>query len=155
MSKHQHTLKLTIGEFLVSYHLMEIDGEPWYDGTDMALLLGFNAPREAVFKYCLRHEALKNRPEGEGEPYWTFIIPEQDLLELVKNSPMSLEKLLAYGWVQAAVVPDTVARYEYYKSVNQSLETALDVAKELYHECRDSISKKSSKIRHKNLKPLS
>lgn len=67
--------------------VMQIDGEPWFVGKDVALVLGYTNPPKAIRDHC-----KAGRPVGVNEPFTldqqTVVIPERDVYRLIMRSKM-------------------------------------------------------------------
>ena len=81
---------------------IEIDGKPYFVGTDVAKALGYNNPRDAVSRHCkgvVKHDT----PTSSGIQSMSYI-NEGDLYRLIMKSKLpSAEKFEA--WVMDEVLP--------------------------------------------------
>ena len=81
---------------------IEIDGKPYFVGTDVAKALGYNNPRYAVSRHCkgvVKHDT----PTSSGIQLMSYI-NEGDLYRLIMKSKLpSAEKFEA--WVMDEVLP--------------------------------------------------
>ncbi|MDY4770285.1 MAG: ORF6C domain-containing protein [Lachnospiraceae bacterium] len=81
---------------------VEIDGKPYFVGTDVAKALGYNNPRDAVSRHCkgvVKHDT----PTSSGVQLMSYI-NEGDLYRLIMKSKLpSAEKFEA--WVMDEVIP--------------------------------------------------
>ena len=81
---------------------IEIDGKPYFVGTDVAKALGYNNPRDAVSRHCkgvVKHDT----PTSSGVQLMSYI-NEGDLYRLTMKSKLpSAEKFEA--WVMDEVLP--------------------------------------------------
>ena len=81
---------------------VEIDGKPYFVGTDVAKALGYNNPRDAVSRHCkgvVKHDT----PTSSGVQLMSYI-NEGDLYRLIMKSKLpSAEKFEA--WVMDEVLP--------------------------------------------------
>ncbi|MDO5044570.1 MAG: phage antirepressor [Coriobacteriia bacterium] len=82
---------------------LEIDGEPWFVGKDVAIALGYEKPRNAITQHC--KGALKYSPlETPGGKQNMRVISEPDVYRLIINSKLeSAQKFEA--WVMEEVLP--------------------------------------------------
>lgn len=80
----------------------EIDGKPYFVGTDVAKALGYNNPRDAVSRHCkgvVKHDT----PTSSGIQSMSYI-NEGDLYRLIMKSKLpSAEKF--ESWVMDEVLP--------------------------------------------------
>lgn len=81
---------------------IEIDGKPYFVGTDVAKALGYNNPRDAVSRHCkgvVKHDT----PTSSGIQSMSYI-NEGDLYRLIMKSKLpSAEKF--ESWVMDEVLP--------------------------------------------------
>lgn len=81
---------------------IEINGKPYFVGTDVAKALGYNNPRDAVSRHCkgvVKHDT----PTSSGVQLMSYI-NEGDLYRLIMKSKLpSAEKFEA--WVMDEVLP--------------------------------------------------
>lgn len=81
---------------------VEINGKPYFVGTDVAKALGYNNPRDAVSRHCkgvVKHDT----PTSSGVQLMSYI-NEGDLYRLIMKSKLpSAEKFEA--WVMDEVLP--------------------------------------------------
>lgn len=81
---------------------IEIDGKPYFVGTDVARALGYNNPRDAVSRHCkgvVKHDT----PTSSGIQSMSYI-NEGDLYRLIMKSKLpSAEKF--ESWVMDEVLP--------------------------------------------------
>ena len=81
---------------------IEIDGKPYFVGTDVAKALGYNNPRDAVSRHCkgvVKHDT----PTSSGVQLMSYI-NEGDLYRLIMKSKLpSAEEFEA--WVMDEVLP--------------------------------------------------
>lgn len=80
----------------------EIDGKPYFVGTDVAKALGYNNPRDAVSRHC-KGVAKRDTPTSSGIQSMSYI-NEGDLYRLIMKSKLpSAEKF--ESWVMDEVLP--------------------------------------------------
>lgn len=87
-----------------SVRVVEIDGDPWFVGKDVAEALGYEEPGSAIRQHC--RGGVKYTPilDSLGRKQETRIISEPDLFRLVVNSQLpSAEKF--ERWVFEEVLP--------------------------------------------------
>lgn len=90
---------------------IEIDGKPYFVGTDVAKALGYSNPRDAVSRHCkgvVKHDT----PTSSGVQAMSYI-NEGDLYRLIMKSKLpSAEKF--ESWVMDEVLP-TIRKTGSYK----------------------------------------
>lgn len=80
----------------------EIDGKPYFVGTDVAKALGYNNPRDAVSRHC-KGVVKRDTPTSSGVQLMSYI-NEGDLYRLIMKSKLpSAEKF--ESWVMDEVLP--------------------------------------------------
>ena len=80
----------------------EIDGKPYFVGTDVAKALGYSNPRKAILDHC-KGVTKRDTPTSSGVQSMSYI-NEGDLYRLIMNSKLpSAEKF--ESWVMDEVLP--------------------------------------------------
>lgn len=103
-----------------------IDGDPWFVAADVATVLGYEKPRNAVAAHC--KGALKRGVLTNGGNQDMTIIPERDVYRLVMRSKLpSAEKF--EEWVVGEVLP-SIRKTGSYSSAPAPVASALSPAKE-------------------------
>lgn len=86
-----------------SLRAMEIDGEPWFVGKDVAEALGYARPNDAIQQHC--KGAVKRRPlQTAGGTQEVRVISEPDMLRLIVNSNLPAAEKFE-RWVFEDVLP--------------------------------------------------
>ena len=89
----------------------EIDGKPYFVGTDVAKALGYSNPRDAVSRHC-KGVVKRDTPTSSGIQSMSYI-NEGDLYRLIMKSKLpSAEKF--ESWVMDEVLP-TIRKTGSYK----------------------------------------
>ena len=92
---------------------VEIDGKPYFAGTDVARALGYSEPHKAVARHC-RDDGMKRTPivDGLGRGQEAVFISEGNLYRLIVSSKLpSAERF--ERWVFDEVLP-TIRRHGLY-----------------------------------------
>ena len=68
---------------------VEIEGKPYFCGSDVAKALGYSEPHKAVTRHC-RDDGMKRTPIADslGRVQETVFIPEGDLYRLIVSSKL-------------------------------------------------------------------
>lgn len=91
---------------------IEIDGKPYFVGTDVAKALGYNNPRDAVSRHC-KGVVKRDTPTSSGIQSMSYI-NEGDLYRLIMKSKLpSAEKF--ESWVMDEVLPIIRKTGSYHK----------------------------------------
>ena len=88
------------------FRTVEIDGEPYFVGEDVAVLLGYAKPRNAIMSH-VDDEDKKDAPiqGGLGGTQQMTIINESGLYSLILSSKIPTAKQFMY-WVTSKVLPE-------------------------------------------------
>lgn len=101
---------------------IEIDGKPYFVGTDVAKALGYNNPRDAVSRHCkgvVKHDT----PTSSGVQLMSYI-NEGDLYRLIMKSKLpSAEKFEI--WVMDEVLPTIRKTGSYQKPMTTAEQIQL------------------------------
>lgn len=101
---------------------VEIDGKPYFVGTDVAKALGYNNPRDAVSRHCkgvVKHDT----PTSSGVQLMSYI-NEGDLYRLIMKSKLpSAEKF--ESWVMDEVLPTIRKTGSYQKPMTTAEQIQL------------------------------
>ena len=92
---------------------VELDGRPYFAGTDVARALGYSEPHKAVARHC-RDDGMKRTPivDGLGREQEAVFISEGNLYRLIVSSKLpSAERF--ERWVFDEVLP-TIRRHGLY-----------------------------------------
>lgn len=84
---------------------VEIDGEPWFVGKDVAAALGYNEPHKAIQRHVDKDDGMK-RPvtDSTGRKQETWLINESGLYSLILSSKLPSAKEFKH-WVTSEVLP--------------------------------------------------
>ena len=84
---------------------LEINGEPWFVGRDVATALGYAVPQKALREHVDEDDVLKwNITDSLGREQETSIISESGLYSLIMSSKMEKAKDFK-RWVTSEVLP--------------------------------------------------
>lgn len=103
---------------------VEIEGRPYFAGTDVARALGYSEPHKAVARHC-RDDGMKRTPiaDGLGREQETVFISEGNLYRLIVSSKLpSAERF--ERWVFDEVLP-SIRQHGAYMT-DATLERALN-----------------------------
>ena len=101
---------------------VEINGKPYFVGTDVAKALGYNNPRDAVSRHC-RGVVKHDTPTSSGMQSMSYI-NEGDLYRLIMKSKLpSAEKF--ESWVMDEVLPSIRKIGSYQKPMTLSEQIQL------------------------------
>jgi anti-repressor protein len=83
--------------------IVDVDGEAWFVGADVARVLGYQRPNDALQQHC--KGAVKHRPlPTAGGIQECRVIPESDVLRLVVKSKLPAAERFE-RWVFEEVLP--------------------------------------------------
>ena len=107
-----------------------IDGEPWLVGTDVALILGYAKPNNALASHVDEDDSLKwGVIDSMGRKQETIIINESGFYSLVLSSKLPTAKKFK-RWVTAEVLPTIRKTGGYVANEDVFVETYLPFADE-------------------------
>lgn len=84
--------------------IIEKDGEPWFVGKDVAVVLGYGDTDQALRKHIDDEDKLTRRFDGSGQNRQMTIINESGLYSLVLSSKLPTAKKFK-RWVTNEVIP--------------------------------------------------
>lgn len=107
-----------------SVRTMEIEGEPYFVGKDVATVLGYAKPENAIATHVDEDDKTTTLIQGTGSNYKSnaVIINESGLYSLILSSKLPNAKKFKH-WVTSEVLP-TIRRHGAYMTEN-TLEQAL------------------------------
>lgn len=126
------------------------NGEPWFVGREVALILGYKRPADAVRQHCKAAKLLKvgEMPTLELPSRGVLIIPERDLYRLIINSELP-EAQEFEEWVVGVVLP-TIRKTGGYIHAAPEMSDAEIMARAM--KVADSTLERVQKERDKALK---
>lgn len=83
---------------------IEIDGEPWFVGKDVAMALGYSKPTDAVRKRVFEEDRGVSKMETPSGIQKMTIINESGLYSLILSSKLESAKRFKH-WVTSEVLP--------------------------------------------------
>lgn len=83
---------------------VEIEGEPWFVGKDVAEILGYKDTSDAIKKHVDNEDKLTRRFADSGQNRDMYIINESGLYSLIMSSKLSTAKKFK-RWVTSEVLP--------------------------------------------------
>lgn len=97
---------------------VDIDGEIWFVGADVAKTLGYKRPSEAIRQHCKEKGTVKDRILTDGGPQETLLINEPNVYRLtVKSKLESAEKF--EEWLFDEVIP-SIRKKGFYGRIDRS-----------------------------------
>lgn len=104
--KHMNELKIFKNEEFGKVRTVQIDGEPWFVGGDVARALGYIRPSKAVMDH-IENEDTHDVPirDAIGREQLTRIINESGLYALIMGSKLPSAKKFK-RWVTSEVLPE-------------------------------------------------
>lgn len=94
---------------------IEIDGEPWLVGKDVAEALGYSDTDQAIRRHVDDEDKLTRSFDGSGQNREMYVINESGLFSLILSSNMPGAKKFK-RWVTAEVLP-AIRRQGYYSTL--------------------------------------
>lgn len=117
---------------------IEKDGEPWFVGKDVAVVLGYGDTDQALRKHIDDEDKLTRRFDGSGQNRQMTIINESGLYSLVLSSKLPTAKKFK-RWVTNEVIPSirkhgAYMTLETLEKVLLSPDTLMQLAQNLKYE---------------------
>lgn len=84
--------------------VVEVDGEPWLVGKDVATALGYGDTDQALRKHVDEEDKLNRQFDGSGQNRCVTVINESGLYSLVLSSKLPGAKKFR-RWVTSEVLP--------------------------------------------------
>lgn len=144
-------IKVFQNEEFGSVRTMEINGEPWFVGKDVAMILGYAKPENAVANHVDEEDKTTTLIQGTGSNYKSnaVIINESGLYSLILSSKLPNAKKFKH-WVTSEVLP-TIRKTGGYVSnedmfINTYLPYADDNTKMLFRTTLSTINQLNDKI---------
>ena len=109
-----------------SVRTVEIEGEPWFVGRDIALALGYARPENAVKTHVEDDDKTTTLIQGSGSNYKSkvIIVNESGLYALIFGSQLSGAKEFK-RWVTSEVLPSIRKTGSYSMDIPQDYPSAL------------------------------
>ncbi|MBN4995480.1 Bro-N domain-containing protein [Stenotrophomonas maltophilia] len=105
----------------ISIRAVEIDGEPWFVGKDMADALGYSNSVDALAKHCRGVAKRYPIPDSLGRVQDTRIISEADLWRLIARSQLPEAERIE-RWIFEEVLPSIRRTGSYNRPLPASQE---------------------------------
>ena len=137
---------------------LTIDGEPWFVGSDVASILGYEKTRNALSKHVDEEDALKRGIPTNGGIQNMTVINESGLYSLILSSKLPQAKAFK-RWVTSDVLPSirkhgafiTEETLENMLNSNEFTASLLDALEEEHAkniELEGRVNELSSKVRY-------
>lgn len=97
-------LKIFENEQFGSIRTLEINGEPWFVGKDVAEVLGYAATRNAIATHVDNEDKLTHQISASGQMRDVIFINESGLYSLILSSKLPTAKEFK-RWVTSEVLP--------------------------------------------------
>lgn len=97
-------LKIFKNEAFGEIRTVEIDGEPWFVGKDVAEVLGYKDTADSIKKHVDDEDKLTRRFTDSGQSREMYIINESGLYSLILSSKLPNAKAFK-RWVTSEVLP--------------------------------------------------
>lgn len=131
---------------------LEIDNEPWFVGKDVAMILGYIKPENAIANHVDEEDKTTTLIQGTGSNYKsnTVIINESGLYSLILSSKLPSAKRFR-RWVTSEVLPSIRKTGGYIQGQEaltdeELLERALIIAQRKIEEKDQQLKKARPKI---------
>ena len=137
-------LKIFENEEFGQVRTINIDGEPWFVGKDVAAALGYTKERNALDKHVDKDDALKRGvTDSMGRTQQMTIINESGLYSLILSSKLPSAKEFKH-WVTAEVLPSIRKNGAYIR--NQENMTPAEIVARGLIAAQNIINEKEKEI---------
>ena len=103
--QNQNNIQIFENEEFGQIRTIEIDGQPWFIGNDVASILGYEKARNALSKHVDEDDALKwGVTDSLGRVQNTTVINESGLYSLILSSKLPTAKAFK-RWVTSEILP--------------------------------------------------
>lgn len=102
--------------------VVEVEGEPWFVGKDVAAVLGYRDTDQALRKRVDEEDKLTRQFDGAGQGRNMIIVNESGLYSLILSSKLPTAKMFK-KWVTAEVLPTIRKTGGYVASADLMVET--------------------------------
>lgn len=111
---------------------IQIDGEPWFVGKDIAGILGYSNPRDALANHVFEEDKGVEKLDTLGGVQSLAIINESGLYSLIFNSRLESAKKFKH-WVTSEVIPQIRKTGSYHapKTYAEALRRLADEAEKM------------------------
>lgn len=104
---------------------VDINGEQWFIGRDVAAALGYSATRNAIFAHVDDEDKLTHRISASGQGRDVILINESGVYALIFSSKLENAKRFKH-WVTSEVLP-AIRQHGSYAIAAQTDKTATDI----------------------------
>lgn len=119
-------------EIFGNVRTIQIDGEPWFVGKDIAGILGYSNPRDALANHVFEEDKGVEKLDTLGGVQSLAIINESGLYSLIFNSRLESAKKFKH-WVTSEVIPQIRKTGSYHapKTYAEALRRLADEAEKM------------------------
>lgn len=104
---------------------VDINGEQWFIGRDVAAALGYSATRNAIFAHVDDEDKLTHRISASGQGRDVILINESGVYALIFSSKLENAKRFKH-WVTSEVLP-AIRQHGSYAITAQTDKTATEI----------------------------
>lgn len=123
-----HAFKFKDTDHFSEVRTVEIEGEIWFFGSDVAAALGYKRPSDAVRQHCRERGTVKHRIPTETGETDVLLVNEPNVYRLILRSQLpsaeafetwlfeevvpAIRKQGFYGRIDRAALPNFIIRYK-------------------------------------------
>lgn len=121
--------------------ILEINGEPWFVGNDIAASLGYSVPKDAVYQHVDEEDKLGRQITASGQKRTMVVINESGLYSLILSSKLENAKKFK-RWVTSEVLPSIrkTGGYQIPQTYAEALRALADKTEEAENMAREMIA---------------
>lgn len=148
-------IKIFENEEFGSVRTMKINGEPWFVGKDVATILGYAKPENAIANHVDDEDKTTTLIQGTGSNYKSnaVIINESGLYSLILSSKLPNAKKFK-RWVTSEILPAIRKTGSYYIQSKPDSYTIEDPAARARRWAEEYEEKKALEAKIEEQKPL-
>lgn len=120
---NKNEIQIFTNEVFGEIRTLNIDGEPWFVGKDVAMVLGYGDTDQALRKHVDDEDRLTRQFNGSGQNRTMYIINESGLYSLILSSKLPSAKEFK-RWITSEILP-TIRKTGAYMTADV-LQQALD-----------------------------
>ena len=110
---------------------LNINGEPWFVGKDLAVILGYNEPHKAISRHVDEDDGMKHPViDSMGRTQQAMLVNESGLYSLILSSKLPSAKKFK-RWVTSSVLPSLRKHGAYFtaETLHKTMSDPRELAK--------------------------
>ena len=100
----ENQIQLFTNQLFGNVTVYDINGDPWFIGNEIATILGYSRPADAIHDHVYEEDKLTRQINVSGQGRNMYIINESGLYSLILRSKMPAARQFQH-WVTSEVLP--------------------------------------------------